>query len=135
MRRTARAPVSPGDAIGQSMEIGEVGRDVAPGRRPVTHGTKVEERTSAELVHRAASGSHVMSAAAPMRSLRLSHLALPPAGRLRSLADVADYLGVSIRTVRRLIERGELQAHRVGRSLRIQDANLAAYVAASIEHQ
>jgi excisionase family DNA binding protein len=40
---------------------------------------------------------------------------------------------VSIRTVRRLIERGELRAHRVGRSLRIQDANLAAYVAASLE--
>ncbi|MBR0673836.1 helix-turn-helix domain-containing protein [Neoroseomonas soli] len=67
------------------------------------------------------------------RSLGLGRRTLPAAGRLRSLGEVADYLGVSIRTVRRLIVRGELRAHRVGRSLRIQDAELAAYVAASME--
>jgi excisionase family DNA binding protein len=74
-----------------------------------------------------------MSTAERARSLDLGRRTLPPAGRLRSLGEVADYLGVSIRTVRRLIARGELRAHRVGRSLRIQDAELAAYVTAAME--
>ncbi len=66
-----------------------------------------------------------MSTTALARSLGLGRRALPAAGRLRALAEVADYLGVSIRTVRRLIARGDLRAHRVGRSLRLQDAELA----------
>ncbi|WP_206035726.1 helix-turn-helix domain-containing protein [Roseomonas sp. HF4] len=82
---------------------------------------------------RSTPGAPPMSTAALARSLGLGRRALPPGGRLRSLADVADYLGVSIRTVRRLIARGELRAHRVGRSLRIQDVELAAYVATSME--
>ena len=47
---------------------------------------------------------------------------------LRSVADVAVLLGVSTRTVRRLIAGGDLLAHRIGRSLRISEADLNAYL-------
>lgn len=73
------------------------------------------------------------SAMALACSLGISRRALPSHGRFRSLREVAAYLGVSTRTVRRLITRGELRAHRVGRGLRIQDGELAAYVVASLE--
>ena len=48
---------------------------------------------------------------------------------LRSVADVAAFLGVSTRTVRRLIAGGDLAVHRIGRSLRISEADLSAYLA------
>ena len=48
---------------------------------------------------------------------------------LRSVADVAAFLGVSTRTVRRLIAGGDLLAHRIGRSLRISEADLSVYLA------
>ena len=49
--------------------------------------------------------------------------------RLLSLAQVADHLGISIKSVRRLIECGALPAHRIGRQLRISEPDLAAFVA------
>lgn len=95
---------------------------------------EVEDAASAKPdAQRSTPDAPPTSTAALARSLGLGRRALPPAGRLRSLAEVADYLGVSVRTVRRLIARGELRAHRVGRSLRVQDAEVAAYVAASME--
>ena len=39
-------------------------------------------------------------------------------------------LGVSDKTVRRLLARGELAAHRIGRQLRISEHDLAAYLRA-----
>jgi len=48
---------------------------------------------------------------------------------LRSIAEVAALLGVSTRTVRRLIAGGDLLAHRIGRSLRISEADLSAFLA------
>ena len=50
---------------------------------------------------------------------------------LRSIEEVARHLGVSAMTVRRLISRGELLTHRVGRSVRIGDADLRAFLADS----
>jgi excisionase family DNA binding protein len=44
------------------------------------------------------------------------------------LSDVAAYLGVSPRTVRRLINDGELVAHRVRGRLRVSEADLATYL-------
>ena len=49
-------------------------------------------------------------------------------GRLRSLAETAEALGVSIKTIRRLIARSELRAHRIGRSVRVSDEDLAIYL-------
>ena len=49
--------------------------------------------------------------------------------RFLSVAAIAQRLGVSEKTIRRKIDRGELPAHRVGRLLRVGEGALAAYVA------
>ena len=51
--------------------------------------------------------------------------------RLQSIAKVANQLDVSQKTVRRLIDNGQLPACRVGRQLRITEADLAAFIARS----
>ena len=43
---------------------------------------------------------------------------------LLTLHDVADFLQVSTRTVRRLVDRGELTAFRIGRSIRVRHEDL-----------
>jgi excisionase family DNA binding protein len=53
------------------------------------------------------------------------------ASRLFSIAKVALFLDVSQKTVRRLIEAGDLPVHDVGRQLRISDTDLTAYLARS----
>ena len=53
-------------------------------------------------------------------------------GQLRSIKQIAAVLGISQRTVRRLIDRGELHAHRVGRSRRISDGDLRVYLASAV---
>ena len=47
---------------------------------------------------------------------------------LLSIAQVADRLGLSPKTVRRRIVDDDLQVHRLGRSLRISEADLRAYL-------
>jgi excisionase family DNA binding protein len=44
------------------------------------------------------------------------------------VADAAAFLSVSVKTVRRLLARGELGASRVGRQLRISRSELLAYL-------
>lgn len=51
--------------------------------------------------------------------------------RLHSLAEVADRLGVSIKTVRRILARGDLPAHRIGRLLRVSDDDIERFIAAT----
>ena len=48
--------------------------------------------------------------------------------RLLKIADVALRLAVSVSTVRRLIEAGELKTVRIGRALRILPDDLEAYI-------
>jgi excisionase family DNA binding protein len=48
-----------------------------------------------------------------------------------TVADAAALLRVSGKTVRRLIERGALPVHRVGRGLRISEADLREYLRAT----
>jgi excisionase family DNA binding protein len=45
-----------------------------------------------------------------------------------TVQEVADRLAVSESTVIRLIESGEITAHRVGKQLRIAEEDLAAYL-------
>lgn len=45
----------------------------------------------------------------------MSAIARQPAPRYGSAADVAAYAGISLRTVRRLIARGEVRGLKVGR--------------------
>ena len=49
--------------------------------------------------------------------------------RFLSVAQVADRLGLSEKSVRRKIARGELAAHRVGKLLRVRECGLHAYLA------
>ena len=44
-----------------------------------------------------------------------------------NLADVAKRLKISVKTVRRLVDRGELVVHRFGSSLRVSDTDLTAF--------
>ena len=51
-----------------------------------------------------------------------------PALQFFTISDVADFLGVSERSVRRWIKLGDLPAHRFGAAERIAEADLRAYV-------
>jgi excisionase family DNA binding protein len=53
----------------------------------------------------------------------------PMVTRLRTINETAQILNVSARTVRRLIQSGELPAHRIRGLLRISDADIAAFLA------
>jgi len=48
--------------------------------------------------------------------------------RLFPIADVADQLDVSSKTVRRWIDRGELHVHRLGRQFRISEDDLSFFL-------
>jgi excisionase family DNA binding protein len=50
-------------------------------------------------------------------------------GKFYSIDEVAELLGVSTRTVRRSIKRKELVAHKLGRPVRIAEADLKAFIA------
>jgi excisionase family DNA binding protein len=50
---------------------------------------------------------------------------LPP---LLTIPEVAGYLRLSIKTVRRLIASGALPAHRVGRMLRVTEPDVRGYL-------
>jgi excisionase family DNA binding protein len=51
--------------------------------------------------------------------------------QLRTFDETAEVLGVSVRTVRRLVGAGALPAHRFGRLVRISDDDIAVLLAAS----
>jgi excisionase family DNA binding protein len=48
--------------------------------------------------------------------------------RLLSVATVAIGLGVSEKTIRRLVHDGRLPSHRIGRQIRISEADLASFL-------
>jgi excisionase family DNA binding protein len=52
----------------------------------------------------------------------------PTGGRLYSVQEVANLLGVHAETVRRLIHSGGLNAVRVGRVLRVEEDELERYL-------
>lgn len=54
---------------------------------------------------------------------------MPAGGRLLTVSEVAAAMWVSNMTIYRLIKAGELPAVRVGRSYRIREADVAAYLA------
>ena len=58
------------------------------------------------------------------------HIKTDPLPRLMRLNEVADVLGVCLKTVRRRIEAGELPVVRDGRVLRVHPNDLDRYVAA-----
>ena len=48
--------------------------------------------------------------------------------RLLTIREVAEYLRVDPKTVRRLIEDGEMAAHKIGRQWRISESDLKKYL-------
>jgi excisionase family DNA binding protein len=54
--------------------------------------------------------------------------------QLYTIKETARQLASSEKTVRRLIERGALRSHNVGRSIRIDHRDLAAYLAGNASH-
>lgn len=49
--------------------------------------------------------------------------------RFFTIAEVAEFTGVSVRTVRRWIKSGELVAHHFGTAVRIAESDLKAFIA------
>ena len=52
-----------------------------------------------------------------------------PASQFLDIPAVAARLDISSKTVRRMIERGDLPVYRIGKLLRISEADLANYLA------
>jgi excisionase family DNA binding protein len=77
----------------------------------ITHGPAHDDREPSRL-----------GRVAPRRHLREEI-------RFFTVAEVAERLGVSTRTIRRWIENGELVAHRFGRAVRIVERDLKAFLA------
>ena len=50
---------------------------------------------------------------------------------LRTIDETAEIFNTSTRTIRRLINSGELPAHRIGRCVRISDQDIAVFLAAN----
>jgi excisionase family DNA binding protein len=61
------------------------------------------------------------------------HSSVRPALRFFTISDVADFLDVSTRTVRRWTKSGVLPVHRFGATVRISETDLRAFAAASRE--
>jgi excisionase family DNA binding protein len=51
-----------------------------------------------------------------------------PTRRLFSVDDIATALGVSTKTVRRMIDRGELISHQIGKLVSVSEEDLATYL-------
>ena len=61
-----------------------------------------------------------------VRRLRFDGAKIP---KLYTIEQIAEYVDVSTRTVRRWIEKGLLVAHRVGGLIRISDVDFQAFLA------
>jgi excisionase family DNA binding protein len=68
-------------------------------------------------------------------SKKIAHIAgtarVSPAPKLRTIEETAELFNTSTRTVRRLIDSGALPVHRLRRSVRIADTDIAAFLAAN----
>jgi excisionase family DNA binding protein len=49
--------------------------------------------------------------------------------RLLTAAEIAELLGLSVKTVRRWIAQGELHAHQFGRQVRVSEDDLLSFLA------
>lgn len=50
------------------------------------------------------------------------------APQLLTVSDVAERLRISVKTVRRQVDQGELRVHRIGRQLRVSEQDLEAFI-------
>jgi excisionase family DNA binding protein len=54
-----------------------------------------------------------------------------PTPRLSSLEELASRWGVSVKTLRRIVQRGELKTHRIGAQIRVCEDDIRSYEALS----
>jgi excisionase family DNA binding protein len=66
---------------------------------------------------------------ASKKASRITSTGLRVLTKLHTMDETAELLCVSKRTVQRLIDSGALQAHYLGRAVRISDADIAAFLA------
>ena len=65
------------------------------------------------------------------RTLEPTDTRARPVTKLRTIEETAELFNTSTRTVRQLIASGAMPVHRLGRSVRISDADIGAFLAAS----
>jgi excisionase family DNA binding protein len=87
-------------------------------------------------MNRADEGKMAYRTSKPPLSQAVSHITgNGPRGRaltrLRTIDEVAELFNASRRTVQRLIRSGALPAHRLGRAVRISDADIEAFLVAN----
>jgi len=86
-------------------------------------------------MNRADEGKMAYRTSKPPLSQAASHIAgtgtRRPVTKLRTIHETAELFNTSTRTVRRLIDSGALPVHRLGRSVRISEADIAAFLAAN----
>jgi excisionase family DNA binding protein len=56
------------------------------------------------------------------------NMASPRLVRMLNVEQIAQQVGVSIKTVRRWIERREIHCHRLGRTIRVSEEDLIAFL-------
>ena len=104
-------------------------------RRLVRAAARRVSRGPAKLGRRGAAEIYAISRPERARGAAMSRSNSPGPqrdhGQLLDVPAVARRLHVSDKTVRRLIARGELHAHRIGRQLRISEEELRRFIDAS----
>jgi excisionase family DNA binding protein len=138
--RSAQADAEPKSrrSASRDRQIGNMRSDSGHGRRHCSGDRAVaavaDVRTRNEH-GRSGSGSMTDRTSRPRRrASSTTSRALNPAprrgviGTLRTIDELAELWGVSPRTVQRRIKSHALQAHRIGRLVRISDADAAAFL-------
>ena len=67
----------------------------------------------------------------PNRAARITRTDMPgrPLSKLHTMEEVAEILGLSKRSVQRLVATGALGVHRLGRAVRVSDSDIAILLA------
>jgi excisionase family DNA binding protein len=65
----------------------------------------------------------------PASRITLTGIRGRPVGKLHTMEEVAEILGLSKRSVQRLVATGALRVHRLGRAVRISDSDIAILLA------
>ena len=63
-----------------------------------------------------------------MGSMMSEHMSVPTLPNLLTLEQIAEHLQVSVKTVRRWIDAGDLVVHRFGRGLRVSEDDLQVFI-------
>ena len=65
----------------------------------------------------------------PASCITMTGIRARPVGKLHTMEEVAEILGLSKRSVQRLVATGALRVHRLGRAVRVSDSDIAILLA------